>query len=45
VFPEVSLSKTSGSQGLEITVVTNTQDIRKSKKLLELLGMPFEKEE
>lgn len=43
VFPEVDLVK-SIPHGLEITIVTNTVDKNKSKKLLELLGMPFEKD-
>lgn len=43
VFPEVDMSKTQ-SRGLEITIVTSTKDTEKARKLLELLGMPFEKE-
>lgn len=42
VFPEVDLAKTS-PHGLEISIVTNSQDVAKSKRLLELLGMPFQK--
>lgn len=45
VFPEIDITKTNASQGLEITIVTNTKDVEESKKLLELLGLPFEKEE
>ncbi len=42
IFPEVQ--KTGSHQkGLEVTIVTNTKDKVKSKRLLELLGMPFEK--
>lgn len=44
VFPEIDLAK-SGTRGLEITIVTNTNEDDKSKKMLTLLGMPFEKEE
>mgnify|MGYP001559215326 CR=1 FL=1 len=44
VFPEIDLAK-SQPHGLEITIVTNTEDIKKAEKLLELLGMPFEKGE
>jgi len=44
VFPEIDYSKVGKARGLEITIVTNTQDNQKAKKLLELLGMPFEKE-
>ena len=42
VFPEIDISKTS-ARGMEITVVTNTDDSKKAARLLELLGMPFEK--
>lgn len=44
VFPEIDLAK-SQPHGLEITIVTNTQDATESERLLELLGMPFEKGE
>lgn len=42
VFPEADVGK-SGTRGLEVTFVTDTDDVVKSKKLLKLLGMPFEK--
>lgn len=44
VFPEVDISK-SGSRGLEVTIVTSTDDKKKAKKLLSALGMPFEKKD
>ncbi len=44
VFPEIDVAK-SAPRGLEITIVTDSKDKEKAKKLLELLGMPFEKEE
>lgn len=44
VFPEVDLAKSS-VRGLEITISTNAGDSAKGKRLLELLGMPFEKKE
>lgn len=43
VFPEIDLSKTPGSWGLEITMVTDAADDKRAKRLLELLGAPFEK--
>lgn len=43
VFPEIDIGKTQ-AKGLEITIVVRNSDKEKSKKLLELLGMPFEKE-
>lgn len=42
VFPEIDIAK-SGPKSLEITIVTNTDDNKKAKRLLELLGMPFQK--
>lgn len=44
VFPEIDLGKGS-PRGLEITIVTNSKSREKSKRLLELMGMPFEKEQ
>jgi len=43
VFPEVDYSKVEKVRGLQITIATNTDDNQKAKRLLELLGMPFEK--
>jgi large subunit ribosomal protein L5 len=45
VFPEIDVTKTAGPRGMEITIVTNTDNVEESKKLLELMGMPFAKEE
>jgi large subunit ribosomal protein L5 len=42
VFPEIDIAK-AGPSGLEVTIVTSTGDTKKAEKLLELLGMPFEK--
>jgi large subunit ribosomal protein L5 len=43
VFPEVDYAKTDKAWGLEVTIVTNTGKDLESKRLLELMGMPFEK--
>lgn len=45
VFPEVDLGKVSKVRGLEVTIVTSTPDKERARRLLEELGMPFEKEE
>lgn len=45
VFPEIDLATVDKPHGLEITVVLKNSDKEKSFKLLELLGMPFEKED
>lgn len=42
VFPEIDIGK-SQAHGLEVTIVTNTKERKQSRRLLELLGMPFEK--
>jgi large subunit ribosomal protein L5 len=44
VFPEIDLSKVDKARGMEITIVMNTKNPEISRRLLELLGMPFEKE-
>lgn len=43
VFPEIDYTKVDKVRGLEITIVTNAQTDEKAKRLLGLLGMPFEK--
>ncbi len=43
VFPEIDLAKVDKPRGLEVTIVTSANDPKKAKRLLELLGMPFEK--
>jgi len=45
VFPEIEYDKIDRPRGLEITIVTNSGDSGKAKRLLELLGAPFQKEE
>ena len=42
VFPEIDITK-SQPHGIEITIVTNAPSAEGSRKLLTLLGMPFEK--
>lgn len=45
VFPEIDIGKVGKVRGLEITIVTSTRDKARSMRLLEELGMPFEKED
>lgn len=45
VFPEISYDQIDKVRGLEVTIVTSAKDKKAGKKLLELLGMPFAKEE
>jgi len=44
VFPEVDVTKATTPKGLAITITTNAGSPEKGLRLLELLGMPFEKE-
>lgn len=44
VFPEVDLGKAAAAHGLEITFVVSGNAVLQSKRLLELMGMPFVKE-
>jgi large subunit ribosomal protein L5 len=44
IFPDIDLAKVTKSWGMEITIVTNAGNPERSRRLLELLGMPFEKE-
>ena len=44
-FPEIDYDKVDRLRGLEISVVTTARTDEESKKLLELLGMPFGGEE
>lgn len=45
VFPEIDLAKVDRAKGLEVTIVSNAGSKEKGRRLLELLGMPFEKNE
>ena len=45
VFPEIDLSKPHAIKSFEITIVIKGGDKEKSRKLLQYLGMPFEKGE
>jgi|SRR3990172_6580726 len=42
-FPEVEYDKIDKVRGLEVTVVTSARDNQEGKRLLELLGLPFQK--
>ncbi len=43
IFPEVDYDKIDKIRGLEITIVTSCEEDKKAKRLLEELGMPFER--
>ena len=44
VFPEIDLGKAAPAHGLEITFVVKDGGVVQSRRLLELMGMPFQKE-
>ena len=44
VFPEIDITKSAPAHGMEITIVTTAKNKETSKRLLELLGCPFIKE-
>lgn len=44
IFPEIVYDNIDKVRGLQITIVTSVNDKAQSFRLLELLGMPFEKE-
>ena len=43
IFPEVDYDKIDKVRGLEINLVTSTKNKKQALRLLELMGMPFEK--
>ncbi len=45
VFPEIDFAKIGKSRGLQITIVTNTNDDKAAEMLLEKLGLPFTKKD
>lgn len=45
VFPEIDPTKSASPHGMEITIVTSAKNKDQAKRLLELMGMPFEKED
>jgi large subunit ribosomal protein L5 len=44
VFPEINYDLINKVRGLQVTIVTSSNNDQESFRLLELLGMPFEKE-
>lgn len=41
IFPEIDLDKIKRQQGMDITIVTSTDDNDEARDLLRLMGMPF----
>lgn len=45
IFPEIDIDKITKILGLEITIVTSTQNDEEASKLLTLFGLPFKKQQ
>lgn len=45
VFPEIDLTKIDRPHGMELVIVTSGRSLEQSQRLLELIGVPFEKED
>lgn len=43
VFPEISYDQVDRVRGLEVTIVTSAKTDEEARRLLELLGMPFQR--
>jgi large subunit ribosomal protein L5 len=41
VFPEIDYDKIDKLRGLEITIVTSARTDQESRRLLEMMGVPF----
>ena len=45
IFPEIPYEESSNSHGLQVNIVTTAKSAADGKRLLELLGFPFQKSE
>jgi large subunit ribosomal protein L5 len=43
IFPEIDYDKIDRVRGMEVTIVTSARTDQESRKLLELLGFPFQR--
>src|SRR5438874_5793272 len=44
IFPEINYDQVDKARGLEVSIITTAQSDQEAKRLLELLGMPFQRE-
>jgi large subunit ribosomal protein L5 len=44
IFPEISYDQIDKTRGLEVSIVTTAKSDQEARRLLELLGMPFQRE-
>jgi large subunit ribosomal protein L5 len=44
IFPEITYDQVDKARGLEVSIVTSARTDQEARRLLELLGMPFQRE-
>ena len=44
IFPEISYDQVDKARGLEVSIVTTARTDQEARRMLELLGMPFQRE-
>jgi large subunit ribosomal protein L5 len=44
IFPEISYDQVDKARGLEVSIVTTAATDQEARRLLELLGMPFQRD-
>src|ERR671936_167026 len=44
IFPEINYDQVDKARGLEVSIITTARTDQESRRLLELLGMPFQRE-
>jgi large subunit ribosomal protein L5 len=45
IFPEINYDQVDKARGMEVSIVTTAQTDQEARRLLELLGMPFQRED
>jgi large subunit ribosomal protein L5 len=45
IFPEINYDQVDKARGLEVSIVTTARTDQEARRLLELLGMPFQRED
>ena len=44
IFPEINYDQIDKARGLEVSIITTARSDQEGRRLLELLGMPFQRE-
>src|SRR5438132_6733992 len=45
IFPEINYDQVDKARGMEVSIVTSARSDQEARRLLELLGMPFQRED